>query len=235
MKKTYHIAIEGTIGVGKTSLAHILSKELEAKLILEQFEENPFLPLFYQDQERYAFQTELFFLLSRFRQQEAFQQADLFHQHTVSDYIFSKCRLFASLTLTHHELNLFDLTYNIVNRYVPQPDMVVYLHAPVDVLLKRISKRGRAYEQNMESDYLRDLCELYQQDMQQREEQQAISINTQNIDFRNEENVDRLILAIQEGMYGRLDPALFVRSSTRSMPLQNHGNPLSPTDFVGRE
>ena len=137
-----HIVVEGPIGVGKTTLAVALADRLDGRLLLEQFEENPFLPLFYEDQERYALQTELSFLISRFHQQESFVQGELFQKHTVSDYLFTKCALFASLTLESHELRLFEEVYSVLVASLPQPDLVINLQAPLDVLMSRISSRG---------------------------------------------------------------------------------------------
>ena len=153
--------VEGPIGVGKTTLVRRLSERFGARTVLEIFEENPFLAPFYEDPSRYAFQTEMFFLLSRYRQQEEFAQTDLFSTAHVSDYLFVKCRLFASLTLTDHELALYDRMYNILTTQVASPDVVVYLKAPVDVLLQRIEKRGRDYEQGMDPAYLERLSGLY--------------------------------------------------------------------------
>ncbi len=214
-----YIAIEGPIGVGKTTLVNAIARQLNARTILEQFEENPFLPLFYQDQSRYAFQTELYFLLSRFRQQESYLQEDLFHQHTVSDYIFSKCRLFASLTLTNHDLTLFDHTYQILNRYVPQPDLILHLHAPVEILLDRISRRGREYERNIEGSYLRDLNNLYNRELVQSKLPNVITIDTTEVDFRHRENVQRLLQLIEDGRRGRLESGLFLQGLPHLSPV----------------
>lgn len=156
-----HIAIEGVIGAGKTTLARMVCDRLGARLVLERFEENPFLPKFYEDPERFAFQTQMFFLLSRFRQQQEFFQADLFHNHVVSDYIFEKDKIFAYLTLQDDELKLYENVLNAVEKKIPTPDLVVYLQSSVERLMTNIRKRARSYETNMSEDYIRELNEAY--------------------------------------------------------------------------
>ncbi|RKY53104.1 MAG: deoxynucleoside kinase, partial [Candidatus Neomarinimicrobiota bacterium] len=142
MKNIYYIAIEGVIGVGKTSLAKILSEELSAKIVLERFEENPFLEDFYVDPERYAFQTQMFFILSRYRQQMEFKQFDLFSKLVVSDYMFQKDKLFASINLNEREFELYNSVYKLLERDVLKPDLVIFLQASVDRLMHNIRKRG---------------------------------------------------------------------------------------------
>jgi len=156
-----YIVIEGPIGVGKTTLVNRLATKLNTRKVLEIFEENPFLPSFYEDPARFAFQTEMFFLLSRYRQQTELMQQDLFARHTLSDYLFVKTRLFASLTLSDEELALYDRVYALLELQVQKPDLVVYLHAGVDVLLERIRRRGRAMERRIEPAYLENLCRVY--------------------------------------------------------------------------
>jgi deoxyadenosine/deoxycytidine kinase len=156
-----HIAIEGVIGAGKTTLATMLSERLGARLVLEQFEENPFLPKFYEDQEHYAFQTQIFFLLSRFRQQQELFQADLFQNVLVSDYIFDKDKIFAYLTLQDDELKLYESVLSAIEKNIPTPDLVVYLQSSLERLMTNIKKRGRKMEENMSEEYIRELNEAY--------------------------------------------------------------------------
>lgn len=203
LNRTYdaprYIVVEGPIGVGKTTLVTRLAERYQARTVLEIFEENPFLANFYSDRARYAFQTEMFFLLSRYRQQEDFGQDDLFGRMAVSDYLFVKCRLFASLTLTDHELSLYDRMYTILTSQVPKPDVVVHLNAPLDVLLGRISQRGRPYEQNMDAEYLDRLRALYQQFFQHYEDTPLLEIDTTDIDFsRDDQAVEDLLKAATE-------------------------------------
>jgi deoxyadenosine/deoxycytidine kinase len=156
-----HIAIEGVIGAGKTTLAQMLSERLGARLVLERFEENPFLPKFYEDPEHYAFQTQIFFLLSRYKQQQDLFQADLFHDFLISDYIFEKDKIFAYLTLADEELKLYETLLTAIERNVPTPDLVVYLQCSVERLMNNIRNRARKMEENISEDYIRDLNEAY--------------------------------------------------------------------------
>ena len=156
-----HIAIEGVIGVGKTTFAQMLSERLGARLVLERFEENPFLPKFYEDPEHYAFQTQIFFLLSRYKQQQDLFQADLFHDFLISDYIFEKDKIFAYLTLADEELKLYETLLGAIERNIPTPDLVVYLQCSVERLMDNIRHRARKMEENISEDYIRDLNEAY--------------------------------------------------------------------------
>ncbi len=182
-----YIVVEGVIGVGKTTLVNRLSQRLAARTVLEVFEENPFLANFYNDRDRFAFQTEMFFLLSRYRQQENFAQEDLFARFSISDYLFAKCRIFAGLTLSQHEFALFERVYSILNANVPQPDLVIYLHAPVDVLMERISKRGRQYEQHMDRDYISRLVGIYTDVFANYADTPLMTIDTTDVNFTNDE------------------------------------------------
>ncbi len=178
-----YIAVEGPIGVGKTSLAEILSKKLNARLILEGAVENPFISEFYKDIKKHAFQTQMFFLLSRYRQQQEMVQSDLFQQGIVSDYVFAKDRLFANLTLDDNELKLYEQLHSILTGRVLKPDFVIYLQASTDVLLKRISMRGRKFESHITGDYLAELNQAYNYYFFHYQETPLMVINTSEIDF----------------------------------------------------
>ncbi len=156
-----YIAIEGPIGVGKTSLSHILSEHYRARLLEEVVEENPFLPAFYADPQRYGFQVQVFFLLSRFRQLEGAAQGELFSRSLVADYLFDKDFIFASMNLKDSEFALYAELYTHLKPRLTQPDLTIYLRADVDLLLERIEKRGREYEKSMKASYLGDLLERY--------------------------------------------------------------------------
>lgn len=155
------IVIEGPIGVGKTSLATLLSQRLGARLLLEVVEDNPFLASFYEDPERYAFQTETFFLLSRFKQHADLAQTDLFQRYTVADYLFDKTFLFASMNLRGDEFELYRTLFDQLRSRLASPDLTVYLRAEPDLLLQRIALRGREFESEMDPAYLARLNEEY--------------------------------------------------------------------------
>lgn len=156
-----YVAVEGVIGAGKSTLARMLAEHVDGRLVLEEFEENPFLAPFYEDPQRWAFQTQLAFLASRFRQQKALAARDLFHHHLVADYTFDKDRIFAHVTLSGDELRLYESLYGLMETNAPVPDLVVYLRSSVDRLLHNIALRGRTYEAQMDPDYLRELVEAY--------------------------------------------------------------------------
>ena len=185
MRKLFYIAIEGPIGVGKTSLAKLISKELGARLVLEQFEENPFLPEFYKDPEHYSFQTQLFFLLQRYRQQQELRQVDMFQNLLVTDYLFVKDRLFASLNLNEKEMQLYDTVANLLERNIIKPDLVIYLQADTDILMGNIANRGRDMELDISHDYIDALGQVYTEYFFRYQEAPLVIINTSNIDFVN--------------------------------------------------
>lgn len=181
------IAIEGVIGAGKTSLAKLLSERHDARLVLEQFEDNPFLPKFYEDRERYAFPTQMAFLASRFKQQQDMLSKDLFHQMTVSDYIFEKDRIFARLNLEDDELALYDSIFDIMTSISAKPDLVIYLQSTVDRLMENIRRRDRDYERNISRSYLEELSEAYNHFFYYYNKSPLMIINTSEIDFVSSE------------------------------------------------
>ncbi|WP_027482741.1 deoxynucleoside kinase [Deinococcus pimensis] len=156
-----YVVVEGPIGVGKTSLTHALAREFSARVNLEVVEENPFLAAFYEQPEAYAFQVQVFFLLSRFKQLQALTQAELFSGSVVSDYLFDKDFIFAAMNLRDHEFALYEDLYRHLSPRLAHPDLVVYLRAEPDLLLSRIARRGRAFEQTMDPEYLRELTRRY--------------------------------------------------------------------------
>lgn len=177
------IAIEGVIGVGKTSLAKLLSERHNARLVLEQFEDNPFLPKFYEDRERYAFPTQMAFLASRFKQQQNMLSKDLFQQMTIADYIFDKDRIFARLNLDDDELALYDSIFNIMSGISARPDLVIYLQSSVDRLMENIRQRNRDYERHISRSYLEELSDAYNHFFYHYNKSPLITINTSKIDF----------------------------------------------------
>ncbi len=192
------LAIDGVIGAGKTSLARILAEALGANLVLEQFDENPFLSSFYRNPEAYAFQTQLFFLLSRIRQfQDAFVQNDLFRHTVVSDYTFEKDRIFALQNLSESEFAMYDTVSKSLSGGLPTPNLVVYLQADVPTLLDRIEHRGRSMEKNIDADYLRELLERYDHHFWHYTKAPVLIINTNKIDFvHNERHLELVLNAI---------------------------------------
>jgi deoxyadenosine/deoxycytidine kinase len=179
-----YLCIEGVLGVGKTALCTLLSEKLGARLILEEGEENPFLPGFYKNKKSYAFQTQIWFMLSRYRQlTDSFTQLDLFQESSVLDYMFAKDRIFASLNLDENELAMYNKIVAILERNVPVPDFVVYLQASTDVLLKRIEKRGRSFESSVEKDYIDGLNQAYNHFFFHYTASPLLIINTNEIDF----------------------------------------------------
>lgn len=162
------ITIEGNIGAGKTTLAHLLSKRMNARLILEEFADNPFLPKFYENQQQYAFPLELFFMAERYKQlKDLLQTKDMFQNVTISDYLFTKCLLFAKVNLPEEEFLLYQKLFDIINPQLIQPNLLIYLHAPVVKLKENIRKRNRPYEQSIATEYLFALQETYTQYIKQ--------------------------------------------------------------------
>jgi deoxyadenosine/deoxycytidine kinase len=180
-----YIVVDGPIGVGKTSLVDLLSERLGARKILEVAEDNPFLPSFYKDPRRHAFQTQLWFLLNRFRQQQELGQFDLFRQTLVADYLFAKDKIFAYLTLEDHELALYERVHALLQVRVPTPDLVIFLQATTDALLQRIAIRGKGYEREIGRKYLDDLNAAYTHFFFHYTASPLLVVNTSDIDFVN--------------------------------------------------
>lgn len=198
-----YIVVEGPIGVGKSSLTNILATRLHARKVMEVVEENPFLSSFYADRAKYAFQTQMFFLLSRFKQQQEIFQQDLFASVTVSDYLFAKDRIFAHLTLDPNELSLYERVFEALGPRVTKPDLVVYLQARIDVLLARIKKRGREFERKFDPQYLEDLCRSYNEFFFHYTETPLLVVNTSEIDFvNNPSDLENLLNVVRQTKKG---------------------------------
>ena len=203
MERARYIAIEGPIGAGKTTLAKILEERFGARLVTESVDENPFLASFYEDRRKYAFQTQLFFLLSRFQQQQELFQQDLFNQVTVSDYLFAKDRIFAALNLEANELALYEQVYALIGGRTVKPDLVVYLQARHDVLLTRIRRRGRVIERNLEPAYLETLSRAYNEFFFHYDEAPLLVVNTSDVDLVSSgRDVDALVSVIRRHRKG---------------------------------
>jgi len=198
-----YIAIDGVIGVGKTSLAQRMAERFNARLLLEQHEENPFLADFYRDPRHFAFSTQLFFLLSRYRQQQEIPQRDLFHEVLVADYIFAKDRIFASLTLEDRELVLYDKIAQLLERDISRPDLVIYLQSSTDRLMANIRRRNRPYEASMSEDYIRELNDAYNRFFFNYRDTPLLVINATEIDFvNNEHDFDDLLMQLHRPISG---------------------------------
>lgn len=179
-----YLVIEGNIGAGKTTLATMLAQDLNAKLILEQFADNPFLPQFYQNPERYSFPLELSFLAERYKQLNVdLRTGSLFQNLTIADYFFMKSLIFAQNTLTGDELQLYKQIFSIIYNTLPKPNLYVYLHLQTDKLLQNIKKRGREYEQTITADYLNNLTQGYFDFFKQHPDYTFLVIDTSNLDF----------------------------------------------------
>lgn len=198
-----YIVVEGPIGVGKSSLTNILSERFAARKVMEVVEENPFLSSFYADRAKYAFQTQMFFLLSRFKQQQKLFQQDLFATVTVSDYLFAKDRIFAHLTLDPNELSLYERIFEELGPRVAKPDLVIYMQARLEVLLGRIKKRGREFERKFDPQYLEDLCKAYNEFFFHYQDTPLLVVNTSDIDFvNNPEDLENLINVVKSTKKG---------------------------------
>jgi deoxyguanosine kinase len=199
----YHfITIEGNIGAGKTTLAHLLSRHYNARLVLEEFADNPFLPKFYENPQQFAFPLELFFMAERYKQlKELIQQKDLFQNVTISDYLFTKCLLFAKVNLPDDEFRLYQRLFEITNQQLLQPDILIYLHAPVAKLQVNIKKRNRSYEQNIPDQYLFNLQETYTRYIKQHNVK-TIFVDASNADFLGNEQHLKIVTDALEKDYG---------------------------------
>jgi deoxyadenosine/deoxycytidine kinase len=196
------ITIEGNIGAGKTTLAHLLSRHFNTRLILEQFADNPFLPKFYENPQQFAFPLELFFMAERFKQlKDLLQQKDMFQTVTISDYLFTKCLLFAKVNLSEDEFRLYQRIFEIIHQQLVQPDLLIYLHAPVSKLQKNIRKRNRSYEQKIPDEYLFNIQETYTHYIKQHNIK-TLFIDTTNADFLGNERHLQVILEALEKDYG---------------------------------
>jgi deoxyguanosine kinase len=197
------ITIEGNIGAGKTTLALLLSKHYNSRLVLEEFAENPFLPKFYENPRQYAFPLELFFMAERYKQlKELIQQKDLFQKITISDYLFTKCLLFAKVNLAEDEFRLYQRLFDIIHQQLIQPDLLIYLHSPINKLQENIKKRNRPYEQKIPDQYLLSIQETYTHYIKQHNIKTLI-IDASNADFfENKKHLETVIDALDRD-YGQ--------------------------------
>jgi len=197
--KFQYVAVEGPVGVGKTAVVERLAQRLEAHTVLEEWSQNPFLKAFYDGAAGAAFQVELFFLLSRYRQQQELLQRRLFTQATICDYFFEKSKLFAYLNLEDSELIIYDKLYALLGEGVPRPDLVVYLQAPTEVLVRRIRQRGRPEEARLSEEYLAEVNRAYNHYFFHYTQTPLLVVNTAEVDFvKRAEDVDDLIKQVRQ-------------------------------------
>lgn len=203
----YHfITVEGNIGAGKTTLAHLLSRHFNARLILEEFADNPFLPKFYENPKQFAFPLELFFMAERYKQlKELIHTKDLFQNVTVSDYLFTKCLLFAKVNLPEEEFHLYQRLFEIIHQQLVHPDILIYLHSPVTKLQANIKKRNRTYEQSIDDEYLFNIQQTYTHYIKQHNIK-TLFIDCSNADFLGNEKhlrviTDALEIDFEEGQH----------------------------------
>ena len=209
MPDRYYVAIEGPIGVGKTTLARLIHEQLDAKVLLEVFEENPFLSDFYADRAKYAFQTQIFFLLSRYRQQHEVISRILRRSSLISDYTFAKDQLFAKLNLSRDELGVYERLHSVLAEKIPLPDVVVYLRGSVDVLMERIAVRDRTYERSISRQYIGDVVQAYDAFFATYNQTPVLALDTDSLDIvRNAEHLayvlERIKSALGTGTHQRL-------------------------------
>jgi deoxyadenosine/deoxycytidine kinase len=199
-----YITIEGNIGAGKTSLATMLAKQFDAQLVLEQFADNPFLPLFYETPQRYAFPLELFFMAERFQQlKESISNAQLFQPIVIADYLFIKSLLFARINLNEEEYKLYQRLFHYIYTSLPEPELLVYLHCEVPQLLKNIEKRGRPYEKNISADYLQNIQDTYFNYFKTQTQMRILVIDTTHIDFVNDDVAYNKLIQLISAEYDR--------------------------------
>ena len=198
----YHfITIEGNIGAGKTTLSHLLSRYFNARLVLEEFADNPFLPKFYENPKLYAFPLELFFMAERYKQlKDLIQQKDLFQSVTISDYLFTKCLLFAKVNLPDDEFRLYQRLFDIIHQQLLQPDLLIYLHTPVSRLQQNIKKRNRSYEKNIADEYLFSIQETYTHYIKDHNIK-TLFIDASNADFLGNEKHLKVVIDALENDY----------------------------------
>jgi deoxyadenosine/deoxycytidine kinase len=198
-----YIAIDGVIGVGKTTLTHMLVERFNGKAVLEIVEENPFLADFYQDPKRYSFQTQMFFLLSRYRQQQEIPQRELFQELIVADYIFAKDKIFAYLNLEDRELVLYEKIVTLLERDISKPDLVIYLKSTPERLMQNIQRRGRTFERNMSFSYIQSLNAVYNNFFNHYRETPLLIINTTEMDFVFDKNdFEKIVELIKSDIQG---------------------------------
>jgi deoxyadenosine/deoxycytidine kinase len=196
------VVVEGNIGVGKTTLASMLAKDYNARLVLEKFEENPFLPKFYKDPEKNAFPLELFFMAERYHQLKKEKEQDLFQPITIADYFFMKSKLFAQNNLQKDEQQLFNSLFEIMLSSLPKPDLLVYLYADVDRLQQNIKNRGRSFEQEITNEYLQNIQDRYLDYLRKQIQFPVLLLNVSNIDFKADKKVYSTIKNLLENPYG---------------------------------
>ena len=214
-KKIRYIAIEGVIGAGKTTLAKRVAQKLNAKLVLENFEDNPFLEKFYKNPKRYGFHTQIYFLLTRYKQLQELRHEDLFHNYVISDYIFEKDKIFAYLNLQDDELMLYEKIVSFIERSVPVPDLIIYLQSTVERLMFNIKHRDRDVEKTISEEYIKDLTEGYNYFFFRYKASKVMIVNSTDIDFvNNETDFENLVNEILKPDHPALE---YLNPSTRKI------------------